>query len=140
MSRQDQHLEEIIKTVAEYKNNFNSYDSAKIQDIRDKLSLSLYYLIGHYTELKIQLDAAEYNKKVAYAQICEVYRGRKDEVTGKNYTREQITDKATIESQKDYLAVMEASKNFYNIKFLFDEVHSILNSISSRIALSKNTK
>lgn len=130
-------LEQLTSAVSDYRSNFNTYDLKKLQDIRDRISLSLHYLSGEYSDSRYNAEHAEYSKKKAIAEVCESLRGKKDEATQKPLTREQIADRAIIQTEPFSDKQIAANKEAYNFRLLFETGNQILNSISSRINLTK---
>ncbi len=130
-------LEQLSAAISSYREMYNTFDLKALQDIRDKISLSLHYLSGNYSDVKYNTEAAEYRKKKAIAEICESLRGKKDELTQKALTREQISDRAIIQTEGFSNKLLDANKEYYNMRLLFETGNQILNSISSRINLTK---
>ena len=130
-------LEQLSNAISSYRKNYNTFDLKALQDIRDKISLSLHYLSGNYSDSRFNTEHAEYQKKKAMATVCESLRGKKDEVTQKFLTREQISDKAIILTEASANKLAEVNKEYYNMRLLFETGNQILNSISSRINLTK---
>jgi len=130
---------EILRTSIErYQRNHSTYDVKDLQEIRDNISLSLFYLAQEYAYLKHKSDTDEYLKKRKFSQECESLRLKSDEVTGKRLTREQITDKAFLNSHAENELMIDSERDFFEMKMVFDTSNQILNSISSRINLRKN--
>lgn len=129
----------ILKSSIErYQINHSTYDLKELQEIRDNISLSLFYLSQEYSYLKHKSDTCEYLKKKKFANECESLRNKSDELTGKKLTREQITDRAFLNSTQENEAMIDSERDFFEMKMIFDTSNQILNSISSRINLRKN--
>lgn len=130
---------EILKdSIEKYQLSHSTYDVKELQDIRDNISLSLFYLAQEYAYLKHKADTSEFLKKKKFATECEALRVKTDQITGKKLTREQITDRALINSSKESEELIESDKDFFEMKLIFDTSNQILNSISSRINIRKN--
>lgn len=130
-------LEQLSAAISNYRESYNTFDLKQLQDIRDKISLSLHYLSGNYSDARFDTEIAEYGKKKAIAEVCESLRGKKDETTQKFLTREQIADRAVIQTEGFSKKLAEVNKEYFNMRLLFETGNQILNSISSRINLTK---
>ena len=126
------------ENIEKYKLNHSTFDIKELQEIRDSISLSLFYLSNEYALLKHLVDTNEYFKKRKFAQECESLRVKSDEITGKRFTREQITDKAFLNSTEESEQLINSERDFFEMKLIFDTSNQILNSLSSRINLRKN--
>jgi len=60
MSNQLDPLEQLTSAVSDYRSNFNTYDLKKLQDIRDRISLSLHYLSGEYSDSRYNAELPWY--------------------------------------------------------------------------------
>lgn len=128
----------LMESIERYKLNHSTFDTKELQEIRDSISLCLFYLSNEYALLKHLMDTKEYFKKKKFAQECESLRLKSDEITGKKLTREQITDKAFLNSTEENEQLIDAERDFFEMKLIFDTSNQILNSLSSRINLRKN--
>lgn len=138
MGNEIDNLSILSENIQKYRSGHSSYDVKELQEIRDNISMSLFYLVQEYSMLKHKADSAEYFKKRKFAEECESLRNKTDEITAKKFTREQITDKALLNSKEENENLIEAEKDFFEMKLIFDTSNQILNSISSRINLRKN--
>ncbi len=137
MSSETGTLEQLNTLIKDYSANKDSYDIKKLQSIRENLSLCLHYLANDFTDSQFLSDSAAYIEKNELAKMRDSLRTVKDEVTNKNYTREQLADLALIKSETFSRAALEAAKEYRRYRLLFETCYQILNSISSRINITR---
>ena len=127
------HLRELTESIGLYNENRNSFDKKELQDVRDKVSLSLFYLSDFYSATRAESEAAEFNKKMCLAQTEESLRGKINEVSNKAMTREQIINESRILCKDEEEKLIEANRKYYKIRMIVETASQILNSIASRI-------
>lgn len=127
------HLKELTDSINMYNEKRNSFDKRELQDVRDKVSLSLFYLSDFYSATRAESEAAEFNKKMCLAQTEESLRGRVNEISQKAMTREQIINESRILCKDEEEKLIEANRKYYKIRMIIETSTQILNSIASRI-------
>jgi hypothetical protein len=127
------HLKDLTNAINTYNDNRHSFDKNGLQDIRDRVSLSLFYLSDFYSMTRADAEAAEFNKKLCLAQTEESLRGRINGDTNKPMNREQLINESRILCQSKELDMIEANRKYYKIRMIVETATQILNSIASRI-------
>jgi len=127
------HLKELTDSINQYNEKRNSFDKRELQDVRDKVSLSLFYLSDFYSATRAESEAAEFNKKMCLAQTEESLRGKVNEISNKAMTREQIINESRILCKDEEEKLIEANRKYYKIRMIIETATQILNSIASRI-------
>ena len=127
------HLKELTDSINMYNEKRNSFDKRELQDVRDKVSLSLFYLSDFYSATRAESEAAEFNKKMCLAQTEESLRGKVNEISNKAMTREQIINESRILCKDEEEKLIEANRKYYKIRMIIETATQILNSIASRI-------
>lgn len=123
------HLEELINSVNLYKDSRKSFDKKELQDVRERISLSLFYLSDLYSEVRSESEAAEFRRKLCYAQEEERLRNFSE----KKMTREQIMNETRIKCVDADEELISANKDYYKIRMIVETAHQILHSIASRL-------
>jgi hypothetical protein len=133
MSNSGLHLKELTAAIEQYNEKRASFDKKELQEIRDRVSLSLFYLSDFYSSCRAEAEAAEFARKLCLAKTEEELRGRISQETGKAMTREQIINEARISCAERDGELVEADRKYYKIRMIVETATQILNSIASRI-------
>lgn len=127
------HLKELSEAVKLYTDRRKSFDKGELQDIRDRIALSIFYLSDFYSSARAESEAAEFEKKVCLAQTEESLRGTINDDTKKQKTREQIMNESRLLCKDKEETLIEANRKYYKIRMIIESASQILNSIASRI-------
>lgn len=127
------HLKELTESVKLYTERRKSFDKGELQDIRDRISLSLFYLSDFYSSARAESEAAEFEKKICLAQTEESLRGTINDDTKKQKSREQIMNESRLLCKDKEEKLVEANRKYYKIRMIVETASQILNSIASRI-------
>lgn len=127
------HLKELTESVSLYNDKRNSFDKRELQDLRDRISLSLFYLSDFYSSCRAASEMAEFTKKLCLAEKEESLRGVKVAETNKAMTREQIINEARITCKDKEEELIEANRKYYKIRMIVETASQILHSIASRL-------
>lgn len=121
---------ELTKLVNEYSDNRLTFDTKKLQNMREAISLSLFYLSSDYAMAVSRFDAADWNRKRNYAELIEKHRF--DEEGHKN-TVVVSESLARIENKPFEEEVVESIRQKERAKLIVNSTTQILHAISSRL-------
>lgn len=124
----------LSKLIEDYDNNKNTYDADKLQDIRENISLTLFYLADFASKAISGFDAADYERKRNYAELIEYHRYDED---GNRNTVAVTESLARIGNKEKEEAVVEALRQKEKIRVILSSVNQVLNAISSRLNMIK---
>src|SRR5690625_4623171 len=124
----------LSKLIEDYDNNKNTYDADKLQDIRENISLTLFYLADFSSKVISGFDAADYERKRNYAELIEYHRYDED---GNRNTVAVTESLARIGNKEKEEAVVEALRQKEKIRVILSSVNQVLNAISSRLNMIK---
>lgn len=124
-------LKELNSAIDDYSLSRTTLDPAELIDIRDRISLSRFYLSNEYAEVRHDAEAAEFRRKIFMATKAENLR--LTFTTAKKLTRDQLSDRVLIASEGEYVSEAEAKKEYYKFKMVVESSAQILHSIASRI-------
>lgn len=120
----------LSKLIDDYKENKNSYDKNKLQDLRENISLTLFYLSDSFSLAVSNYDKADWNRKRNYAKLVE--ENKYDSEGNKNTVA--VTESiARIENEEFEEKVVEALRQKEKAKMILSATNQVLNSISSRL-------
>lgn len=123
---------ELSNLIADYKKNKNSFDIKQLQDLRENISLTLFYLSDSGSLALANYEMAEHNRKIAMAEKEQFYRDGSGE-DGKKMTVSEAQNLARIDCKEEAEASKEALRQKERVKIILSSTNQILNSISSRI-------
>lgn len=123
--------------INEYSDNRQSYNAEKLQDLRESISLQLFYLSDSFSEYISSYDQKEHVRKSKMAEREQFWRTQKDD-DGKSMTIAEAANRARIECDKEVEDCKEALRKKKRAEIVLTAVGQILNSISSRLNMIKN--
>ena len=128
-------LSSLIET---YNTERNLLDVKGLQDLRENISLTLFYLSDDAAKAVANFDAKEYERRRFYADREEYYRNDIDERTGKNFNVADSERKARLDAKQIDEETVTALRQKERVRIILNATNQILNSISGRISqLSK---
>lgn len=135
MSNKEKHpFLRLTDLIEDYDKNKNSYDAEMLQDLRENISLTLFYLADSASIAVSNYDAADFERKRNYAELIEEHRY--DENGNKNTV--SVTESlARIYNKEKEEAVIEALRQKKKIDIILSATNQILNAISSRLNMIK---
>lgn len=120
----------LSELIDDYNKNKASYDKNKLQDLRENISLTLFYLADSFSLAISNYDAADWRRKRNYAELIE--QNEYDE----NGVRNTVTVKESLAriGNKEYEEkVVEALRQKEKARMILSATNQVLNSISSRL-------
>ena len=121
---------ELSELIDHYAKNKHSFDVKELQEMRENISLTLFYLSDSASVAISNYDRADYDRKRNYAELIEHHKF--DEDGGKNTVA--VTESlARIDNKEAELAVCEALRQKERVRIILSSTQQILNAISSRI-------
>jgi hypothetical protein len=128
----------LSELIGHYNTDRNSLDIKQLQDLRENISLTLFYLSDDAAKAVANFDAKEYERRRFYADREEYYRNDVDERTGKNFNVADSERKARLDAKQIDEETVTALRQKERVRIILNATNQILNSISGRISqLSK---
>lgn len=122
------------KLIDDYSENRSSYNAEKLQELRESISLQLFYLSDIFSEYISDYDQKEHIRKSKAAEREQHWRVQKDE-NGKAMTIAEAANRARIECDKEVEDCKEAHRKKKRAEIVLMAVQQILHSISSRLVM-----
>lgn len=120
----------LSELIDEYNKNKKSYDKNKLQDLRENISLTLFYLVDSFSLAISNYDAADWDRKRNYAELIEA--NDYDEEGNKNTVA--VKESLARIGNKEYEEkVVEALRQKEKARMILSATNQVLNSISSRL-------
>lgn len=123
-------LSELIDTFNE---NRNKMTAQELQDLRENISLNLFYLSDSVSQTIANAESNDYARKRFYAEKEEYYRNQIDERTNKFYNVADSERLARLDAKEVDEACAFAFKQKERARLVVIAVQQILNSISARV-------
>ena len=123
-------LSELIDTFNE---NRNKMTAQELQDLRENISLNLFYLSDSVSQTIANAESNDYARKRFYAEKEEYYRNQIDERTNKYYNVADSERLARLDAKEVDEACAFAFKQKERARLVVIAVQQILNSISARV-------
>lgn len=124
-------LSELIDT---FRDKRDVMDLKQLQDLRENISLTLFYLSDSVSQTIANAESNDYARKRFYAEKEDEYRNTIDERTNKNYTVADSERMARLEAKDVDEACSFAFKQKERARLVVLATQQILNSISGRIS------
>ena len=118
--------------IDDYSENRTTYNAEKLQDLRESISLQLFYLSDSFSEYISTYDQMEHVRKTKTAEREQFWRTQKDE-DGKAMTIAEAANRARMETTVEVENCKEALRKKKRAEIVLTAVGQILNSISSRL-------
>lgn len=122
--------------IEDYSENKDSFNLEKLQDLRENISLQLFFLSDLFSEYIASYELAEHVRKSYMAEREQYWRGELDD-NGKSMTVAEAANRARIEAKKQVEECKEALRRKKRAEIVLSSVGQILNALSSRINLYK---
>ena len=105
----------------------------ELQDLRENISLNLFYLSDSVSQTIANAESNDYARKRFYAEKEEYYRNQIDERTNKYYNVADSERLARLDAKEVDEACAFAFKQKERARLVVIAVQQILNSISARV-------
>ena len=120
----------LSELIGEYKEKKNSFSLKELQDMRENISLQLFYLSDDASKAISNYDLADWERKRNYAELIEAHKYDED---GNKNTVAAAESRARIENKEYEEAVVNAIRQKERVRIILSSVNQILNAISSRL-------
>lgn len=124
----------LSELIEQYNTDRNLLDIKQLQDLRENISLTLFYLSDDAAKAIANFDSKEYERRRFYADREEFYRNDIDERTGKNFNVADSERKARLDSKQIDEKTVTALRQKERVRIIINATNQILNSISGRIS------
>lgn len=126
-------FQELSENIDKFNKGRDSMTVEELQDLRETISLNLFYLSDQASQAIANYDAKNYERKSLQAEREESYRCKIDPRTNKTYTVADSERLARIELKEAEKKEVEALRQKERVRIILTAVHQILNSLSGRI-------
>lgn len=127
----------LSELVDEYSKNKSSYDAKKLQDLRENISLNLFYLSDSASLALANYDMAEHDRKIAMAEREQFHRSDIGS-DGKSMTVSEAQNLARIDCRAQAEKSKEALRQKERVRIILSSTTQILHAISSRLHMVEN--
>ena len=135
MAVKDNPFLELSRLIDKYAENKDHYEVEDLQNIREDISLCMFYLSSDYAKAVSNYDKADWERKRNYAELVDTHKFAEDGSKNTVVVIESLARRDNREKEED---VVEALRQKEKVRILLNAVNQILNSISGRISqLSK---
>ncbi len=128
----------ILNSLIEYySENRESFDLDRLQSLREKISLQLFFLSDSFSEYISTYDQMEHVRKTKSAEREQYWRTQKDE-DGKSMTIAEAANRARMETTEEVNNCKESLRKKKRAEIVLMSVQQILHAISSRLNIIKD--
>lgn len=127
-------LYQLTELIDKFNKERDTLDLKGLQDLRECISLQLFYLSDSVSMTIANAESNDFNRKRFYAEREEHYRNTIDEKTGKVYNVADSERKARLESKEVDDACAHAFKQKERARLVVLATQQILNALSGRIS------
>lgn len=139
MSEQAHPFTTLTTLIDEYNINRSNYTINQLQDLRESLSLTLFYISDSIAQSIANYESKDYERKRFYSEKETEYRSQIDVTTGKKFTVADVERMARMEAKEIDDACAFAMKQKERARIILTATTQILNALSGRITqLSRN--
>jgi hypothetical protein len=124
----------LSELIDKYSKERNTLDIKQLQDLREDVALTFFYLSDDAAKAIANFDAKEYERRRFYADREEHYRNDVDERTGKNFNVADSERKARLDAKQIDEETVTALRQKERVRIIINATNQILNSISGRIS------
>lgn len=131
----DQHpFYKLSELIDKFNTDRNSLDLSGLQDLRENIALTLFYLSDSVSQTIANAESNDYARKRFYSEKEELYRNTVDERTNKHYNVADSERLARLDAKEVDEACAFAFKQKERARLVVLATQQILNSISGRIS------
>ena len=127
------HFKKLLELIDTFNNERTQLDLKRLQDLRENLSLTLFYLSSDFAKAISNFDSKEYERRRFYAEREEFYRNSLDDKTKKNHNVADSERKARLDAKQIDDETVTALRQKERVRIMINATNQILNSISGRI-------
>lgn len=121
---------ELSDLIDEYRDNKDSFDAKQLQNMRESISLCLFYLSDSASIAISNFDKADWERKRNYAELVEKH---KYDSEGNKNTVVVAESLARLDNKEQEEAVVIAIRQKERVKIILNSTQLILHAISSRL-------
>lgn len=126
-------FKELTQLIAEYEEKRLSFDIKDLIDIRERISLNLFYLSDPISSAISLYERRSYERKSHYSDTIIRLTGEKDS-NGKSIGVTLASEMARVENKEHEKLEVEALRIKERARIVLDAAKQILNAISSRMS------
>ena len=130
MAVKDNPFLELSRLIDKYAENKDHYEVEDLQNIREDISLCMFYLSSDYAKAVSNYDKADWERKRNYAELVDTYKFAEDGSKNTVVVIESLARRDNREKEED---VVEALRQKERAKLIVSSTTQILNAISSKI-------
>lgn len=134
MENNEHPFHRLTELIDDYNIKQKSYDAEQLQNLRENIALTLFYLADSASKAISNFDAADYERKRSYAELVEKH---KYDDNGSKNTVAVTESLARIDNKEKEEAVVEALRQKEKVRIILSSTNQILNALSSRIGMIK---
>lgn len=123
--------------IEDYSENRESFDLERLQSLREKISLQLFFLSDSFSEYISTYDQMEHIRKTKSAEREQFWRTQKDD-DGKSMTIAEAANRARMETSTEVENCKESLRKKKRAEIVLMSVQQILHAISSRLNIIKD--
>ena len=123
--------------IEDYSENRESFDLDRLQSLREKISLQLFFLSDSFSEYISTYDQMEHIRKTKTAEREQFWRTQKDD-DGKSMTIAEAANRARMETSAEVENCKESLRKKKRAEIVLMSVQQILHAISSRLNIIKD--
>lgn len=123
--------------IEDYSENRESFDLERLQSLREKISLQLFFLSDSFSEYISTYDQMEHIRKTKAAEREQFWRTQKDD-DGKSMTIAEAANRARMETSTEVENCKESLRKKKRAEIVLMSVQQILHAISSRLNIIKD--
>jgi hypothetical protein len=123
--------------IEDYSENRESFDLDRLQSLREKISLQLFFLSDSFSEYISTYDQMEHIRKTKSAEREQFWRTQKDE-DRKSMTIAEAANRARTETTVEVENCKESLRKKKRAEIVLMSVQQILHAISSRLNIIKD--
>lgn len=138
MSTEIHPFHRLSQLIDKFNSDRNNLDLSGLQELRENIALTLFYLSDDASKAISNYDAKDYERKRVFAEKEEFYRNAIDERTNKkhNVADSERLARLCLKQIEDETVVALRQKE--RVRLIISATNQILNSLSGRITqLSK---
>ena len=134
MSEKPHPFIELSNLIDEYSENRHTYDAPKLQNIRESISLALFYLSDSASQALANYEMSEHTRKTKMAEREQYHRNEVGS-DGKHMTVAEAANLARIDCKAETEDCKNALRQKERVRIILSSTQQILNSISTRLSL-----
>lgn len=124
----------LSESIDRFNEGRNHMTLEELQDLRETISLNLFYISDDASKAVSNYEAKDYMRKRFFAEREEYYRSTDDEKTGKIHTIADSERLARLDAKQVEEEAVEALRQKERVRIIITATQQVLNALSGRIA------